>query len=1045
MAYACSGFAALVYQISWTRLLALHLGQTTAAAATVVAAFMGGMAFGAYAAGRLAPRLTPRATLVGYALLEGVVIVTALGLPSVLSALQPLLAWAYGDVPGPPFSWLRVAVCFLLLTPPSVALGATFPLAARWFVVKNGDAGRLYAVNTAGAAVGAIAAGFLLLPSVGMLRTTAAGAAAGFLSIAAALLLASRTVGPRLRSGQGLGTGAAVGPTGHTSARAADRLGRPGIALIVLGLTGFATFVHEIAWTRMFAMILGPSTYAFSATVAVFVTGLAGGSLLGSALAARTRRPAVLACIALGAAAMAASVATSFAGTTLPWQVAQHFARSGAAYGDQLVSQFAWVAVLAGPAAFCLGAAFPLTLELASSEPRSSASRLGLLYAVNTAAGVAGSLMAGFLLVPWWGLEVTLVAGTAALAIAAIVLLPATGFRLAARFGCALPVAAAAAVMLFADPWDRKLLASGAYKYAGQIGEAELYTGLTAGSLLYYKEGPSATVAVKRLGGTTSLGIDGKVDASTASDMVTQKLLAHLPLLLHEAPRRVGIIGLGSGVTVGAALRHPVSAVDVIELSPEVVEASRFFEDENRQALDDPRTRLITGDGRSHMFLSSARYDVIVSEPSNPWMAGVAALYTQEFFQAARDRLAPGGIFCQWAHSYDISEVDLRSIAATFNTVFPAAAMWLVGDGDLLLVGAVDGLEPRIAQIERSWARPGVADDLRSVSAVEPFALLSSYAGGPSELAAFAGEEALQTDDRLALEFSGPWALNRANPRSNAATLRRMLDEAKAPAVIEHALASAGAAAWRNRGSMMMRAGAHSAAFEDFARAATLSPADREAVDGVVRAALAANRVDEAGALLRSAASALPDRPGPLVALSRLLAGIGEVEGALEAAAAALTVDAASVDALEQLASLHADLGDIQSLDPIVVDLLVRFPASPAAAYYAATSHFMHGDLERAANLAGRAIALNASSAAAHNLLGAIHASAGRSEQAARAFATALVLDPTDAAIYVNLGRLAISRGDALSAHERFSEALILDPRSTAAREGIAQTALAGR
>ena len=371
--------------------------------------------------------------------------------------------------------------------------------------------------------------------------------------------------------------------------------------------------------------------------------------------------------------------------------------------------------------------------------------------------------------------------------------------------------------------------------------------------------------------------------------------------------------------------------------------------------------------------------------------------------------------------------------------------MWLVGDGDLLLVGAVDGLEPRIAQIERSWARPGVADDLRSVSAVEPFALLSSYAGGPSELAAFAGEAALQTDDRLALEFSGPWALNRADPRSNAATLRRMLDESNAPAAIEHALASAGAAAWRNRGLMMMRAGAHSAAFDDFARAATISPADREAVDGLVRAALAANRVDEAGALLRSTASALPDRPGPLVALSRLLAGIGAVEGALEAAAAAITVDAASVDALEQLASLHADLGDIQSLDPIVVDLLVRFPASPAAAYYAATSHFMHGDFERAANLAGRAIALNASSAAAHNLLGAIHASAGRPEQAARTFATALVLDPTDAAIYVNLGRLALSRGDALSAHERFSEALILDPRSTAAREGIAQSALAGR
>ena len=202
----------------------------------------------------------------------------------------------------------------------------------------------------------------------------------------------------------------------------------------------------------------------------------------------------------------------------------------------------------------------------------------------------------------------------------------------------------------------------------------------------------------------------------------------------------MGIIGLGSGVTLGSALTHPVSAVDVIEISPEVVEASRYFAAENRHALDDPRTRLIVGDGRSHLALSSRQYDVIVSEPSNPWMAGVAALFTREFFTILRSRLSPGGLICQWAHTYDISSEDLRSIVATFVSVFPDGTMWLVGNGDLLMVGTAGPLGSALERIESSWQRPGVADDLQSVAVSAPFSLWSLFAGGGDELRAYAGD-----------------------------------------------------------------------------------------------------------------------------------------------------------------------------------------------------------------------------------------------------------------------------------------------------------------
>ena len=299
--------------------------------------------------------------------------------------------------------------------------------------------------------------------------------------------------------------------------------------------------------------------------------------------------------------------------------------------------------------------------------------------------------------------------------------------------------------MLLAPAWDRELLASGLYKYARQVpAGADVEAALRAGTILYYREGATGTVSVKRLTGDLSLAIDGKVDASTAGDMITQKVLAHLPLLMHPSPRSVGIIGLGSGVTLGSALTHPVSAVDVIEISPEVVEASRYFEAENRHALDDPRTRLIVGDGRSHLALSSRQYDVIVSEPSNPWMAGVAALFTREFFTILRSRLSPGGLICQWAHTYDISPEDLRSIVATFVSVFPDGTMWLVGNGDLLMVGTAGPLGSALERIESSWQRPGVAADLQSVAISAPFSLWSLFAGGGDELRAYAGDAAVQ-------------------------------------------------------------------------------------------------------------------------------------------------------------------------------------------------------------------------------------------------------------------------------------------------------------
>ena len=210
---------------------------------------------------------------------------------------------------------------------------------------------------------------------------------------------------------------------------------------------------------------------------------------------------------------------------------------------------------------------------------------------------------------------------------------------------------------------------------------------------------------MKRLTGTTTLAVDGKTDASNRGDMLTQKLVAHLPLLLHDNPREVGIIGLGSGVTLGAALAHPIARADVLEISREVVEASSFFREETGTPLPIREPRLIVGDGRSHVLLGQRKYDVIVSEPSNPWIAGVASLFTEEFFAAARDRLAPGGIMCQWANAYNISDADLRSITGHVSIGLSHGTAWLVGGDDVLMVGSATPLDDRLANIGRNWSR----------------------------------------------------------------------------------------------------------------------------------------------------------------------------------------------------------------------------------------------------------------------------------------------------------------------------------------------------
>jgi spermidine synthase len=1117
--YAASGAAALVYEVTWTRLLTLQLGHTVAAASTVLAAFMGGLAAGAWLAGSFGSRDDEkfdqdaffesrdpsrshgdlnqdrrRTGLRTYAFLEVIVAVCALLLPMALAALVPLLAWAYADGGAPAqFALVRVAISLALLGIPAAAMGATFPIAAEWYARNAADTGVLYAVNTAGAAAGAIAAGFFLIPAIGLRETTWVGvllnviAAAGALWLAASTTINAEPAEPAETSQTAKKTKKSLRVQRvlrSTSSSSSSASPAPVLACAAAALSGFAALIYEVSWTRLLALVIGPTTYAFATMAAAFISGLAIGSALGTRLARGVQRPAVWLAAMLVTAAIAASGAAWVTATRMPLVVAAQVADPGAAFTQVIVTQAVGTALLLLPMTLALGATFPLALAVAAGGASTIGRDAARVYTANTLGAIAGALTAGFVLVPVLGLRLTFqtaacigaLGGAACLAVAfkthavrrgsthgstptphaqplvAQALRPANaGLKPRATalkpdlrtvfWPAGLAVASLATIFLL-PAWDRELLASGAYKYAPYLGTDNFDTVLRAGMLEYYKEGAAATVSVRRLTGTLSLAIDGKVDASNAGDMLTQRMLGLLPVLMHGKAYDICIIGLGSGVTLGSALASgTVQHADVVEISPEVVEASHFFDRENGGALARSGVRLIVGDGRSHLLLTPKRYDVIVSEPSNPWMAGVASLFTRQFFEAARARLKPDGLLCQWAHTYDISPQDLHSIVRTFGSVFPQGTMWMVGGGDLLLIGARDGdIVRRLAAVESGSRKGTVAATLADVGIAEgtaPFALLSQFAAGPREMERYGAGAVVQTDDRTALEYSAPRGIYGRSRDDNAATIRALASER--PPVVRDVFERAADAAWTSRGLMDLKAQAFAQAYAAFRQAVTLNSRNAAALSGLSDAAGGAGKLDEEREWLREIAIRNSDNAMVRIELSRVLAVTGDVRGALETASDALRLAPDEPRAAEQLASVLADSGDGERLTPLADAMVARFPDQLEARYYRATALFLRGRPQDAADAVRPVVDARPEHARAQGLLGAACASIGKRDCALAAFEAAIRGNPRDASGYINAGLLSLQSGNPRAAVDYFASALTLDPSSKPAREGLAQ------
>jgi spermidine synthase len=1068
--YLLSGAAALLYEVAWLRLLTMTMGHTTGAVGAVLAAFMGGLAIGAWVAGGFTDRLEPSRALRIYAALEGMIALCALAMPFAISALRPLLAWAYADgAGGALFGITRLAASIALIALPGAAMGASFPVGvcvlsavgaggAKGATGASGarDVAELYAANTIGAAIGAALTGFVLLPALGLFGTTIVGVVLNLFAAAGALAL-SRTPEPKNLHEPN----EPAEPTERDLLNQLNPLNRMnlGVPGATIAVSGFVALVYEVVWTRVLAMTLGPTTYAFSAMLVAFIAGLAIGAAIASAMLPRVRRPAMWLGLSMMVAAAAAVAAASVA-DRLPIIIARSAGRTDASFTSVFALDVLLAVVIQLPMTIALGAALPFAIATASAAREVAPRAAAAIYASNTAGAIAGALAGSFILIPGLGLQhsLQLASGIAVLASlvaslaepagkAAVAGRPARDAarltRGASRSQFALGAAALAVLVLAAlmPAWNHGRLANGAYRLAPALAAGDIETALEAGDLVYYREGTAGTVSVRRLLGVTSLAIDGKVDASNGADMPTQKLLAHLPLLLHDDPRSVYIIGLGSGVTLGAALRHPIDRADVSEISPEVIAASAHFSRENHDALRDRRTRLIVGDGRSHLLLSDDRYDVIVSEPSNPWMAGVSTLFTREFFQAARAHLQPGGILCQWAHTYNISDADLRSIVDTFLSTFPDGSAWLVGTSDLLLIGSTSPLRAFDAGIAAAWNRPGVAEDLAQAEVSDPFGILTLFIARGRDLRRYAAGAPVQTDDRLALEYSAPRAIYGRYQTNNVDQLRAAAAAAVLPAAIAGMRASADAASWRHRAAMQMKAGAPELAFQDFGEALRVAPEDLEALQGYVGAAAASGQLDAAEKYLRSRIAA-SDTASLNVELSQVLAARGDLDAAAMVAQHGAALDPSNERALDQLVTVLADNRNDAAIEQLVT-LLVRTGATrPVTLYAQMRLAHLRGRFAQAAAFGERLTSTETpeeSAARNSNLLGLAYDGLGDHDRARQAFQASLRTAPRAPAVLMNLGFTELKAGRPEAAQKRFSQALFLSPTLAPALDGLAQ------
>ncbi len=744
IAFTMSGSIGLVYEVIWQRKLALIFGTTLPAITAVLAAFMGGLALGSFVFGKFAD-YSPF-PLRWYGFLEVGIGLYCFIMPILFGFADTVHLFAFRHY-GENFyvESLRFILAIIILMIPCSFMGGTLPILSKFLIRSQNELGQklsqLYFLNTIGAVFGTLLAGFLFIRLWGMNRTTIIAALCNIIIGVTFIVFSALTKN---------------GPIIIRSENPAHIVERyrwlPGIYAVL----GAAAMGSEIAWTRVLNLIIGSTVYAFTMMLAAFLLGIAVGSLVIGKWLDRVKSPLTL----VGALGVICGICIGLSiaiVSRLPVLLLLLFPIFHESFFLWQMCLFGLGFIAIFPATFFMGALFPTIAKAYIDKLGSVGEKVGNLYLWNTLGGIIGSCITGFIFVPFLGSRNSLMLFSLVFLIIGLGIL--LHHIIEPRIRRQIFILSIISLTMFGllPNWESSLFDSGVYIYAPQ-----LMDGFEKNrKILFEDEGFHSYVTVTEKSGIRSLRINGKTDGSDGGDLDTQILLAHLPILHHKNPKTALIIGLGTGVTLGSSITYPELHVDCIEIDDGVIEASSYFNHISGNPLATTRANLIQADARTVLATVDKRYDVIISEPSNPWITGVSNLFTLEHFQYCREKLTSNGIMCQWIHSYYMDKQILLTLFQTFQEVFPECSLWAGSYGDYLIIGSQYEVLSDIGHITRMFENVEVANDLQKISITNPENIIDRKVLSPNEFRKMTASypKNINTDDYPYVEFFAPESL----------------------------------------------------------------------------------------------------------------------------------------------------------------------------------------------------------------------------------------------------------------------------------------------